>query len=183
MMSKALILLFVPFLLISVAGAGDLGELTNYREYSPTLSSSGQPSAEQLDAIKDAGFSRVVFLALTDSNGSIANEDSLVEKLGMEFVHVPVVWESPTLHDFKSFAGAMQAAADMKTLVHCQVNFRASTFSFLYRVLYEDVPMGEAKEDLDSVWIPTETWQAFIFDVLEEYGRSPDCDTCLWESH
>lgn len=183
-MNKYSIILFVSAL-CSIAGhaaADELAEITNYREYSATLSSSGQPSAEQLEAIEDAGFGRVVFLALTDSNGSIANEDSLVETLGMEFVHVPVVWESPTLADFKSFAGAMQAEPDTRTLVHCQVNFRASTFSFLYRVLFEDAPMGEAKEDLNSVWVPSETWQEFIFNVLDEYGRSPDCDTCLWDS-
>ena len=33
----------------------DLSELTNYRAYSPMLSSSGQPSAEQLKAVRDAG--------------------------------------------------------------------------------------------------------------------------------
>ena len=172
----------VAALAATATAADELSDITNYREYSPTLSSSGQPSATQIEELRDASFERVVFLALTDSHGSIANEDSVVEKLGMEFVHVPVVWESPSLHDFKSFAGAMQAEPDRKTLVHCQVNFRASTFSFLYRVLYEDVPMGEAKEDLNSVWVPNETWQDFIFSVLEEYGRSPDCDTCLWEA-
>ena len=69
----------------------------------------------------------------------------------------------------------------MKTLVHCQVNFRASTFSFLYRVLHEDVPVGEAKDDLDGVWVPNATWRQLIFDVLEANGISPDCDSCLWE--
>lgn len=173
--------LLASFLLAAAAGAGSLDDLSNYREYSPTLSSSGQPSEEQLRSIRDSGFERVVFLALTDSNGSIDSEDSKVKALGMDFVHVPVVWESPSIGDFRTFAAAMRAQPDKKTLVHCQVNFRASTFSFLYRVLYQDVPTGEAKEDLDSVWVPNATWQAFIFDVLEDYGRSPDCDTCLWQ--
>ena len=159
----------------------DLSELINYRAYSPMLSSSGQPSSEQLEAVRDAGFERVVFLALTDSEGSIDNEDSIVRQLGMEFVHIPVIWDTPSPDDVALFLALMSGSPEKKTLVHCQVNYRASAFSFLYRVLHEDVAVGEAKDDLDSVWTPNETWQQLIFDVLEANGISPDCDTCLWE--
>jgi protein tyrosine phosphatase (PTP) superfamily phosphohydrolase (DUF442 family) len=159
----------------------DLSELTNYRAWSPMLSSSGQPSAEQLEAVRDAGFERVVFLALTDSEGSIENEDSIVKGLGMEFVHIPVIWDSPSPDDVALFTALMSGAPQKKTLVHCQVNFRASTFSFLYRVLHMDVPVGEAKDGLNSVWVPDDQWKQLIFDVLEANGISPDCDTCLWE--
>ena len=165
----------------ALADGPDLSELTNYRAWSPMLSSSGQPSAEQLVAVRDAGFERVVFLALTDSHGSIEDEDSIVKGLGMEFVHIPVIWDSPTADDVALFTALMSGTPEKKTLVHCQVNFRASTFSFLYRVLHMDVPLGDAKDDLNTVWVPNETWKQLIFDVLEANGVSPDCDTCLWE--
>lgn len=177
---------FVALAIMSFAGPAraddeSLRELTNYREYSPLLSSSGQPSAEQLEDVRDAGFERVVFLALSDSQGSLAGEDSIVKKLGMEFAHIPVDWDKPRPDDFYLFAGLMSGSAKKKTLVHCQVNFRASTFSFLYRVLHEDVPLADAKDDLYSVWVPNPTWREMIFDVLEDNGISPDCDACLWE--
>jgi len=76
----------------------------------------------------------------------------------------------------------MQRNPDKKTLLHCQVNFRASSFSFLYRVLYQDVPMDDAKADLDTVWAPNETWKALIFSILQENGKSPDCDFCTWDT-
>ncbi len=164
------------------AGAADVEDIVNYREYSARLSSSGQPVEDAFQAIADAGFERVVFLAFSDDHGSVPGEDRIVEDLGIEFVHVPVIWEAPTLSDFHAFAGAMQKEPDKKTLVHCQVNFRASTFSFLYRVLYLDVSVDEAKEDLNSVWVPNATWTGLIFQVLEDNGVSPDCDTCLWEN-
>ena len=106
----------------ALADEPDLSELTNYRAYSPMLSSSGQPSAEQLEAVRDAGFERVVFLALTDSEGSIANEDSIVKGLGMEFVHIPVIWETPGADDFALFAALLSGAPEKKTLVHCLPN-------------------------------------------------------------
>lgn len=162
--------------------AGELTGIVNYREYSARLSSSGQPDEAGLRAVRDAGFERVIFLALSDSEGSLANEDSAVRGLGMAYAHIPVVWESPTLRDFAAFAAVMQSEPALKTLVHCQVNYRGSAFSFLYRVIYEGVPIDEAKDDMNTVWVPNATWQAFIFDVLEKNGRSPHCDGCLWES-
>lgn len=162
------------------AVAAQLSDIVNYREYSTRLSSSGQPTEAQFPALREAGFERVVFLAFTDHEGSVPHEDRLVKQLGMDYIQIPVDWEAPSRGDFLAFAGVMRGAATKKTLVHCQVNFRASSFSFLYRVLYEDVDMAQAKDDLDSVWVPDATWQQFIFDILEENGRSPDCDSCLW---
>jgi protein tyrosine phosphatase (PTP) superfamily phosphohydrolase (DUF442 family) len=176
--------LVAGFLLFAAAGpvsASGVEDIVNYREYSDTLSSSGQPTEAQLQTVADAGYGRVVFLAFSDHHESLASEDRLVKGLGMEYAQIPVDWDAPRVSDFQMFAGLIEGAPGKKTLVHCQVNFRASTFSFLYRVLYQGVALDEAKDDLNSVWVPNDTWRKFIFDVLEENGRSADCDTCLWE--
>ena len=164
-----------------VYAADALTDIINYREYSPMLSSSGQPTADQLTAVSEAGFERVVFLAFSDHEASVANEDRIVKELGMEYAHIPVNWEAPTASDFYMFAGLMQRAPAKKTLVHCQVNFRASAFSFLYRVIVGDVPIDEAKDAMNTVWVPNENWRDLIFEVLEDNGISPQCETCLWE--
>ena len=162
------------------AGAGELDEIFNYIEYSAEFASAGQPTAEQLQAVRDAGFERVAYIAFSDQSRSLANEDRLVKDLGMEYLHIPVDWEAPTASDFYLFAGAMQRSPGKKTLLHCQANYRASAFSFLYRVLYEGVPMATAKRDMDSVWTPNQTWRELIFAVLEENGVSPHCEGCVW---
>ena len=172
---------FLAVLMLAPAMASaDLSEIRNYKEYSSTLSSSGQPSREQLEEVRDAGFERVAYIAFTNSRGAIADEDAIVKELGMDYVQVPVIWEAPTMPDFYAFAGAMQRDPDKKTLLHCQANYRASAFAFLYRVLYEDVPMAEAKADMNAIWQPNETWQSLIFDVLEDNDLSPDCEGCTW---
>ena len=160
--------------------ANPLEGIVNYRAYSETLSSSGQPDADQLEDLRESGFERVVFLAFSDHEGSVPNEDRIVKGLGMSYVHIPVIWDAPSRSDFYAFAGALQREPDKKTLVHCQVNFRASAFSFLYRVLYEGVPVDQAKKDMNTVWVPNDTWRRFIFGILEENDVSPHCDTCLW---
>lgn len=160
--------------------ASDLSTITNYREYSPDLASSGQPLAMQFEMLKENGFERIVYLAFTNSGKAIPNEDVIVKELGMDYVHVPVIWESPTKSDFYAFADIMRRDSSKKTLVHCQVNYRASAFSFLYRVLYQDVPVKQAKRDLDKVWQPDDTWRELIFAILEENGQPARCEGCNW---
>ena len=162
--------------------AADLSEIRNFREYSPTFASAGQPTKEQLAMLKSAGYERIAYIAFSNSRGAIADEDAIVKELGMDYVQVPVVWDAPTKSDFYAFAGAMQREPARKTLLHCQANFRASAFAFLYRVLYEGVAVGEAKADMNSVWQPNETWRALIFEVLEDNDVSPQCDGCDWET-
>ncbi len=166
--------------LISNAAAADLEDISNFRQYTPQFASSGQPSAEQLQLVQDSGFERVIYLAFTTDHTAIDDEDALVKELGMDYVHIPVDWENPTSSDFYAFAGVLQTGPAQKTLLHCQVNLRASTFSFLYRVIYDDVDVADAKEDMNSVWQPNATWQEFVFDVLRENNISPQCDVCDW---
>ena len=162
--------------------AAELADISNYREYSPTFSSSGQPTEEQLELLQEEGFERIVYIAFTNHRNSLANEDVLTKELGLDYVHIPVIWDQPTKSDFYAFAGAMQREPNRRTLLHCQVNFRASAFSFLYRVIYQKVPVAEAKADMNTVWAPNETWRDLLFDILEENGESPHCDGCDWDS-
>jgi protein tyrosine phosphatase (PTP) superfamily phosphohydrolase (DUF442 family) len=160
--------------------ASGLEDLSNYRQYTETFSSSGQPSVEQIPLLAKHGFRRVIYLALTTNHTAIAGEDDLVLKNGMEYVHIPVDFQKPTLRNFQLAAGMLQDDPDLKTLLHCQINLRASTFSFLYRVVFLKVPMLEAKATLDSVWVPDQVWYRFIVNTLAHYDLSADCEGCDW---
>ena len=54
--------------------------------------------------------------------------------------------------------------------MHCEVNFRASVFGFLYQVLYEGADVDEAMSLMQSIWIPNDTWEAFIDRVMRDRG-------------
>jgi protein tyrosine phosphatase (PTP) superfamily phosphohydrolase (DUF442 family) len=162
--------------------AGSLNEIKNYLEYSPDFSSAGQPSREQLALLKNEGFERVVYIAFANSKGAISDEDQVVKDLGMDYAQVPVAWDAPTKADFDAFAAVMQSAPEKKTLLHCQANYRATAFAFLYRVLFLDVPLAEAKSDMNTIWQPDGAWKDLVFEVLEDNGISPQCQGCDWAS-
>ena len=157
-----------------------LNEITNFRQYSPSFASSGQPTRDQFQTIAVNGFERVVYIAFTNNQNALSDADQLVKSLGMEYMHVPVSFDNPLPDDFYAFADSMQRNTGKKTLLHCQVNARATAFSFLYRVIYEDVPVAEAKADMNTVWQPNAVWRDFIFEVLAQNGLSPDCESCDW---
>ena len=160
--------------------APELAEITNFIQYSDTFASAGQPTREQLVTVKEHGFERVVYIAFTNNSNALADEDQVVKGLGMEYMHVPVDFNNPLPADFYVFADSMRRDTSKKTLLHCQVNARATAFSFLYRVIYEGVPVAEAKSDMNRVWQPNTVWRDFIFNVLSEHNISPECDACDW---
>lgn len=157
-----------------------LNEIVNFRQYSQSFASSGQPTREQFAIIKENGFERIVYIAFTNNQNAVADEDQLVKGLGMEYMQVPVDFANPLPDDFYAFADSMRRNTDKKTLLHCQVNARATAFSFLYRVIHENVPVAEAKADMNTVWQPNEVWRDFIFTVLAQNNVSPECEGCDW---
>jgi protein tyrosine phosphatase (PTP) superfamily phosphohydrolase (DUF442 family) len=88
----------------------------------------------------------------------------------MTYIHIPVVWEQPELHQLVQFFDILKIFESNKVWVHCAKNMRASTFIYLYRKLClmesEDISLYPMKE----VWEPNETWQAFIHKVMNIYS-------------
>jgi len=158
----------------------DLDAILNYREYTPLFSSAGQPSREQFPLLKEQGYERVIYIAFSNGRTAIPDEDQIVKDLGMDYLHIPVDFNNPTLRDFNAFADAMQREPDSKTILHCQVNARATAFSLLYRVVHQGVPLAQAKEDMNTVWQPNEVWRDFIFEVLAANNISNECAECDW---
>ena len=144
-----------------------LEQLTNYYPNSPLILTAGQPTAEQVTLIAQAGCQVVINLAMPTSSAALPDEAALVAAHGMDYIAIPVVWEEPTLDDLARFFTAMEANQARKVFVHCVVNYRVSSFIYLYRVLRLEVVPDEAIWDLRSIWEPDETWAAFIAAALE----------------
>lgn len=144
-------------------------DIYNFQKVSDSIATSGQPTKEQFSEIKDSGYQIVVNLALPTSTNALPDEKETVEGLGMQYVHIPVVWESPKFEDVEHFFSVMTANNDKKTFVHCAANMRVSAFMYLYNRLHENMSDEEAKKNLYQIWVPNDTWQKFIEQVIERY--------------
>lgn len=135
-----------------------------------SLCTSAQPSADQLATLGETGVKHVINLALPSSEGAVATEAALLTAQGINYVHLPVVWERPTAEKFTLFAQILWAMRADAVLVHCACNMRASAFVFLYRVLHEGEPLESAASALHAVWRPEDIWRDFLSAQLTGQG-------------
>ena len=171
----------VAAILLSAIGAAIADdEVVNYVVYDDLLASSGAVTAAALERLRDDGLQRVVYIGHTDDEKALANEDRVVDALGMDFAQIPVDGKAPGASEFELFSGLMRQSAERRTLVHCGSNRRASSFVMLYRAIHAGVPVAEAKADMNAVWTPNETWTDFILATLEGAGVDPYCEGCDW---
>ena len=143
-------------------------DLTSIRAFLPLsdrLGTAGQPTAQQFDAVRAAGYEVVINLALPNSTYALPDEQDVVTSRGMAYVHIPVNFDAPSVDDARQFLEAMDAAAGRKVFVHCAMNMRVSAFAYLYRTIREGVDEEAAAADLHRVWTPNPVWQKFLADA------------------
>lgn len=138
--------------------------IINYYALPEGLVSSGQPTPEEFVAIGEVGYQVIINLVPPEALTALADEKRIVEKLRMDYIHIPVIWNSPQVSDIETFYTAMQKNRDEKVFVHCEVNYRASSFLYLYRRKFLGVDEKQARQDLQWIWAPNPTWTKFIED-------------------
>jgi len=86
----------------------------------------GQPSTEQLKAIREAGYRTVITLR-TDSERGDEGEQATVERLGMKFVRIPVAGASGLTEDNARTLGRALGEEDvLPAVLHCATGQRVS---------------------------------------------------------
>ncbi|HXA47951.1 MAG TPA: protein tyrosine phosphatase family protein [Burkholderiaceae bacterium] len=137
---------------------------------SATLVTSGQPTADAIAHLAEQGFAADIYLAPLTVPDAVPGEADSVRKQGMEFVNIPIKFGTPTEADFQAFVDAMNKFQDRKVLVHCQVNMRASSMTFLYRVIVGHEDPEKAYESVARVWSPHGPWKELIVSQLHKAG-------------
>jgi protein tyrosine phosphatase (PTP) superfamily phosphohydrolase (DUF442 family) len=145
-------------------------EAPNVIAISPRLVTSGQPTAGALSHLAEQGFKAVIYLAPPTVRDAIPKEGDIVRAQGLEFVNIPIAFGEPSDADFEQFVETMNRFRDRKVLVHCQVNMRASSMTFLYRVIVGHEPPGQAYESVARVWSPEGPWKRLIVSQLRKAG-------------
>lgn len=144
-----------------------LKSIYRYRRMAPDLATAGQPLDEEFAVVAKAGFEVVINLALLDADYSLADEPGLVRSLGVQFEHIPVLWERPTLENLRDFFAIMDRHAGRNIFLHCAANMRASVFLALYRTLRLGWARDEAMTHVRDIWEPDVIWSDFIRQALD----------------
>jgi len=145
-------------------------EAPNVVAISPKIVTSGQPTAGALSKLGEQGFKAVVYLAPPTVHDAVAGEGDIVQRQGLEFVNIPIQFGEPTDADVAQFFETMNRFRDRKVLVHCQVNMRASTMTFLYRVIELHEPPEQAYQSVSRIWSPEGPWKRLLTSQLRKAG-------------
>ena len=161
-------------LLLCALPARALDAPPNLVAISQHLVTSGQPSAAWLQTLRTQGFEAVIYLAPSSVPDALREEPQIVAAQGLAFHHLPIPFGKPAASDYEAFATLLQSLQGKKVLVHCQVNMRASTLTFLYRVIVEKIPPEQAFESVSRVWTPDGPWRRLMLAQLSKNGISFD---------
>ncbi len=137
-------------------------DIKNLVKISETVSTAGQPTEDQLRALRLAGYHAVINLGLMDARYCLADEAGLVQTLGMDYHHLPVEFSAPRHEQLMAFFALMDRYAGQKLMVHCAANYRVSCFVALYAQARWNWSHDRAEALISQTWTPDPTWRAFM---------------------
>jgi len=145
----------------------EASDAIGYLRLNERLSTSGQPTTEELQAMARGGVEVVINLALhNDPRYSLPDEEGAVRTAGMIYVHIPVIFNAPTEENLISFFASMESHVGKNVHVHCAANKRVTAFVGLYRVLVQHWDEESAFDPMRQIWDPNAIWTAFIESML-----------------
>jgi uncharacterized protein (TIGR01244 family) len=113
------------------------------KEPRPGLITGGEPSAEQLDALAEAGVGTVISLRTAEEPVQIGRAE--VEQRGMRWVHIPIVGpESLTDENASALARALAEAGEPPVALYCASGNRVGALLALAAARHEELPPEQA---------------------------------------
>lgn len=151
---------------LTYAKKTSLVDLENYQENTSKMVSSGLPTQQHFEQLKEMGVAHVIDLI----PGDRSDEANLTKALALNYHNIQVEWKNPTVANFNEYAAKMNefSQAEGKILTHCRLNWRGAVFTYLYRVTHLKEDEAIAKADMIAIWQPDETWQNFIDELKKQ---------------
>ena len=134
----------------------------------PRFATSGQPTPEQFNWIKQQGFEIIMNLGMPDHENALKDEGSIVTGLHMTYIHLPVPFDSPTPKHVSQYFNFLEILKDRKIWVHCIYNWRVSAFTFHYLDKVAEFKTSTARSMVFNDWEPDEVWQDVLNWSLEK---------------
>ena len=136
----------------------------------PNLMTSALPAAEDFAEMAAQGYEIVISLCQEIDSETLADEDTLVSRAGMRYIHLPVTFAEPTLDDYELLRDILRSVQARKVWLHCARNWRVSAFMTIYHIIEMSMTHSEAEEIAHRIWQPDEIWQALIDEAIEKYA-------------
>jgi len=145
--------------------------IASWQRLTDRITTSGQPTDEQLADLARLGVRHIINLALHDHELALDDETATLASLGVRYTHIPVPFDEPTEAHWDAFCAAMadSEAAGEAVHVHCIANYRVSAFMYRWHRDVQQMPEPDARALMAQQWQPDRTdqpaarpWAVFI---------------------
>ena len=134
----------------------------NYIPITERVASSGQPTPLQIEAIAVGGYRHIINLAMHDSSDALFEEGGLVSEVGMNYFHIPVPFDAPSIEHLRLFLNLLEMTKEDKVWVHCAYNWRASAFLSHYQRIVLKRSEDDLKMAVLEQWQMEDVWKDFL---------------------
>jgi uncharacterized protein (TIGR01244 family) len=148
----------------AAASPQEFPPIRNFLQVNPQFCTGGQPRLEHFAKLKADGVKAVLNLR-TPGEHRAAEEQAAVEKAGMKYFNIPVVYTAPTDAQVDEFLRITDDPANRPMFIHCTAAIRVGGFWMIRRALRDGLSADAALEDARKVGL-------IGAPHLEEFARS-----------
>jgi len=139
-------------------------------QVAPGILRGPQPSTETLTALRNQGVKTIIDLRM--SGPSTMKESHTCQKLGLNFVHIPMIFlKSPSKRDISQFLSLVENPANQPVFIHCmEGRDRTGAMVGMYRIHAQGWNADQAYDEMKKMGFHT----AFtvLADSVYEFGES-----------
>ena len=128
------------------AAAQEVPPIRNFLQAAPQFCTGGQPRPEHFAKLKADGVKAVLNLR-QPSEHRADEEQAAVEKVGMKYFNIPVVFSTPTDAQADEFLRLTDDAANRPMFIHCTAAIRVGAFWAIRRAMRDGMSIDAALED------------------------------------
>lgn len=136
--------------------------IRNFVQLTENFGTAGQPSVDQFPIIAETGYQHVINIGMPDHSDAISNEGEIVSALGMNYIHIPVPFDTPTPEHVRLFCKILSQIKQEKVLIHCIMNFRVSAFMYHYLSKIEKRDEVNSSSTMFQIWNMEPAWEELM---------------------
>lgn len=126
--------------------AQEIPPIPKFLQVTPQFCTGGQPRVEHFAKLKAEGVTAVLNLRQASEHRA-EEEQAAVEKAGLKYFNIPVIYAAPTDAMADEFLRITDDPANRPMFMHCTAAIRVGAFWAIRRAIRDGMPMDAALED------------------------------------
>jgi uncharacterized protein (TIGR01244 family) len=146
-----MILALIPLLFFqAAAGQAERPPIRNFLQVNKEFCTGGQPRIEHFEKLKADGVRAVLNLRQPTEHRA-EEERAAVEKAGLKYFNIPVVYTSPAEEQVDRFLEITDDPANRPMFIHCTAAIRVGAFWMIRRAVRDGLTADAALEEARKV--------------------------------